>query len=716
VSLDTPLRLRFWQGPKLPILLQTEAAECAIACLAMVASYWGYRIDLAGMRRRFPVSIKGSSLRALITTAQALGMQTRPLKLEPDQLADLRLPCVLHWDLNHFVVLRTLRGAQAVIHDPGLGERRLSLTELSRHFTGVALELVPGSSFRKAEATERYTLRSLLGRVIGLRHGMVQLLVLATALQVCALAAPFYLQWVVDEALVAADRDLVTVLALGFLLLAVVQAAMTTVRSWVTTTLGVNLNFQWLGNAFTHLMKLPIDYFEKRHLGDVLSRFGSIQAIQHSLTTQFVETIVDGVLVLGALAVMLLYSVPLTAVPALAVTLYGLLRWALFRRIRDAMAEQLVHGARQQTHFLESVRGIQTIRLFDRAQERRIGWVNQLADQFNAELRFARLTISHQGVQTLLFGVERVVVIWLAALAVLDGRFSVGMLFAFLAYKEQFSQRMAALFDKLCDLKMLRLHADRVADIVLTEPEQDAQDVEIDPRRVIPAIEVRGLAFRYAADEPWVIKDLDLDVPAGQCLAITGTSGCGKTTLIKLLLGLLTPTEGEIRVGGIPLHRLGLANYRRLLGTVMQEDQLFAGTIADNIAFFDPAPDAGRIESCARAAAIHGEVVAMAMGYGTLVGDIGSALSGGQRQRVLLARALYREPRILVLDEATSHLDSGNEQLVNSAIRQIALTRIIVAHRSETIAMAQRVVVLDHGRIVRDLSTGAMSAMPDLRG
>ena len=712
MTLETTLRLRFWQGRTVPMLLQTEAAECAMACLAMVASYWGYRIDLAGMRRRFPVSLKGSSLKTLITTAHALGLQTRPLKLEPEQLADLRLPCVLHWDLNHFVVLASLRGSQAVVHDPGLGERRLSLAELSRHFTGVALELVPGSSFRQAEARQRYTLLSLMGHVVGLRHGMAQLLVLAAALQVCALAAPFYLQWVIDEALVAADRDLVTVLALGFLLLAVMQAAMTAVRSWVTTVLGINLNFQWLGNAFAHLMKLPMDYFEKRHLGDVLSRFGSIQAIQHSLTTQFVESIVDGVLVLGALAVMLLYSAQLAGVAVLAVALYGALRWALFRRIRDAMAEQMAHGARQQTHFLESVRGVQTIRLFDRAQERRIGWVNTLADQFNAELRIARLSISYQGAQTLLFGVERVVVIWLAALAVLDGRFSVGMLFAFLAYKEQFSQRMAALFDKLSDLQMLRLHADRVADIVLDRAgtgraggrDRSAAHRAGDrgARPVVPLCGRRTLG----ASRIWIWTFR----PANAWRS-PGASGCGKTTLIKLLLGLLSPTEGEIRVGGIPLNRLGLTNYRRMLGTVMQEDQLFAGTIADNIAFFDPSPNAERIESCARAAAIHGEIAAMAMGYGTLVGDIGSTLSGGQRQRVLLARALYREPRLLVLDEATSHLDSGNEQLVNAAIRQIALTRIIVAHRSETIAMAQRVVVLDQGRVVRDLSTGTLSAM-----
>jgi len=708
-------QLRFWQRPRLPVLLQTEAAECAIACLAMVASYWGLRIDLAGMRRRFPVSLKGSSLKALIGMARALGLNGRPLKLEPEQLGELRLPSILHWDLNHFVVLESLSGSHALIHDPARGGRRLSRAELSRHFTGIALELAPDAGFRRSDERRRVGLLSLFGRVVGLRRGLVQLFVLAGALQVCALAAPFYLQWIVDEALVAADRDLVTVLALGFLLLALVQAAIGAVRSWVTTALATDLNFQWLGNAFAHLMKLPIDYFEKRHLGDILSRFGSIQTIQHSVTTQFVETIVDGALVLCALAVMLLYSVPLAGVAVLAVSLYGTLRWALFRSARDATAEQMVHGARQQTHFLESARGVQTIRLFNRAQERRIGWMNTLADQFNAELRVARLSITAQGAHALLFGCERVAVVWLAALAVLDGRFSVGMLFAFLAYKEQFGQRTSALIDKLCDLGMLRLHADRVADIVLTEPEPDAQEVEVDPRRIAPVIEVRGLSFRYGSGEPWVLKDLDLDIPAGQSLAITGASGCGKTTLVKLLLGLLTPTEGEIRIGGIPLDRLGLVNYRDMLGTVMQDDQLFAGTIADNIAFFDPAPDFERVQRCARAAAIHDEIGAMPMGYGTLVGDVGGALSGGQRQRVLLARALYREPCILVLDEATSHLDSGNEQLVNSAIRQIALTRVIVAHRSETIAMAQRVVVLAQGRVVRDLSAGSMPTTQELR-
>jgi ATP-binding cassette subfamily B protein RaxB len=341
--------------------------------------------------------------------------------------------------------------------------------------------------------------------------------------------------------------------------------------------------------------------------------------------------------------------------------------------------------------------------------------MNTLADQFNADLRISRLSISYRTANTFLFNTERVIVIWLAALAVLDARFSVGMMFAFISYKDQFSQRIASLIDKLFEMRMLRLHAERVADIVLTEAEQEHRDAEIDLERVAPSIELRNLAFRYADSEPDVLKDLNLSISAGEWIAITGPSGCGKTTLVKLLLGLLEPTAGEILIDGVRPNRIGLRNYRRLFGTVMQDDQLFSGSVADNIAFFDPVPDQEHLEACAKLAAIHMEIVAMPMGYSSMVGDLGSVFSGGQKQRILLARALYKNPKILVLDEATSHLDIGNEQLVNAAIKQIAMTRIVVAHRPETIASAQRVVVLEQGKVVRDLTQSPLHAASSLQ-
>ncbi|MEG1054058.1 MAG: peptidase domain-containing ABC transporter, partial [Janthinobacterium sp.] len=440
-------------------------------------------------------------------------------------------------------------------------------------------------------------------------------------------------------------------------------------------------------------------------------RFNSIQTMQRSLTTQFVEGAIDGVLVLATLGMMLFYSPLLAGVACIAVLLYVLLRWALFNAMREATAEQIIHAARQQTHFLESVRGIQSIRLFGSAAERRASWTNALADQFNADLRIAKLSVSYQTANTLLFSAERVIVIWMAALAVLDNRFSVGMLFAFISYKDQFSQRMASLVDKLFELRMLRLHGERVADIVLTDAEEDGSDVEVDIDDISPSIEIRNLTFRYAASEPNVLSGLNLSIPAGQCIAVTGPSGCGKTTLMKLLLGLLEPTEGEILIGGIKLGSLGLTNYRQLLGTVMQEDTLFAGSIADNISFFAPSPNYQQVQACAHLAAVHAEIAAMPMAFNTLVGDIGSGLSGGQKQRILLARALYKNPKLLVLDEATSHLDTRNEQAVNAAIQKIPLTRVIVAHRPETIAMAQRVVVLRQGNIVQDVMQETQAAV-----
>lgn len=703
IHFPTLSQLSFWRGKRLPVLLQTEAAECGLACLCMVASYWGHRIDITSMRRRFSVSLKGVTMKGLMAMAQGLSLQTRPLKLDMQHLPELKLPCILHWNLNHFVVLKSVSASHALIHDPSVGERRLALAEFAKHFTGVALELSPSAKFEKIQETQDFSLLSLMGRVVGLKRGLGQLLLLGLALQVCALVAPFYMQWLVDEALLAADRDLITVLGCGFLLLVVVQTAIGAVRSWVTTVLATNLNLQWLGNAFAHLMKLPLPYFEKRHTGDIVSRFSSIQNMQRSLTTQFVEGVIDGVLVLGTLAMMLLYSPTLAAVACVAVVLYVLLRWAIFHALREATAEQIIHAAKQQTHFMESVRGVQSIRLFGRNEERRVGWMNALADQFNAELRISKLSVSYQTANTLLFSAERVIVIWLAALAVLDNRFSVGMLFAFISYKDQFSQRMAGLIDKLFELRMLRLHGERVADIVLTATEEETVEVEIDPDTISAAIEVRNLTFRYADSEPNVFSGLNLTIPEGQCIAVTGPSGCGKTTLIKLLLGLLEPSEGEILIGGVKLEHLGLCNYRQLLGTVMQDDSLFAGSIADNICFFDPMPKQEQIQACAALAAVHGEIAAMPMGYNTLVGDIGSGLSGGQKQRIMLARALYKNPRLLVLDEATSHLDVWNERAVNVAIQKIALTRIIVAHRPETIAMAQRVVVLQQGAIVQDV-------------
>lgn len=686
---------------RLPVFIQTEATECGLCSLAMVANYHGYRTDLANLRLRFSISRKGATLEALMRIAEALRLQTRALRLEMQHLPQLQLPCVLHWDMNHFVVLKSVEARHAVIHDPAVGERRLSLAEFGKHFTGVALEVSPSPEFVGQAPTPKLSLRGLMGRVTGLRRGLAQIALLAVLLELISMALPFYLQWVVDHVLVTADADMLMVLAAGFGLLVIVHAVISATRGWFVVVLSTSLNFQWLGNVFAHLVRLPLDFFEKRHIGHILASFGSVVMIQRTLTTQFAQTVVDGLMTLGTLAMMLFYSPSLTLVSVVAMLVYALLRWSVFRALREASAEQIIHAARQQTHMIETASGIQSVRLFGKGDVRRAGWLNMLADQFNAELRIQRLTLSQDTARGLLSGLERVIVVWLAARLVLSHEFTAGMLFAFMAYQLQFSTRVSALVDKLAELSMLRLHGERVADIVLQETERDAQNLpaEVDLSKLPMSVELRNVSFRYSPTEPFVLHGVDLHIEPGECVAITGPSGCGKTTLVKVMLGLLQPTEGEIIVGGMRLGQLGLANYRRLIGTVMQEDRLFSGSIADNICFFDPDPQWERIVESARQAGVEREVTEMPMGFHTLTGESGIGLSGGQKQRILLARALYHQPRMLVLDEATSHLDLGNERSVNATVQALALTRVIVAHRPETIAMAERVVVLEAGRL-----------------
>lgn len=686
---------------RLPVFIQTEATECGLCSLAMVANYHGYRTDLASLRLRFSISRKGATLEALMRIAEALRLQTRALRLDMEHLPQLQLPCVLHWNMNHFVVLKSVDARHAVIHDPAVGERRLSLAEFAKHFTGVALEVSPSPEFTGQAQPTRLSLKGLMGRVTGLTRGLVQIAVLAVLLELIAMALPFYLQWVVDHVLVTADADMLLVLAGGFALLVIVQAVISAARGWFVVVLSTSLNFQWLGNVFAHLVRLPLEFFEKRHIGQILASFGSVGAIQRTLTTQFAQTVVDGLMTLGTLAMMLLYSPALASVSVVAVLLYGLLRWAVFRALREASAEQIIHAARQQTHMIETVGGIQSVRLFGKADVRRAGWLNMLADQFNADLRIQRLGVTQDTARQLLNGLERVVVVWLAARLVLAHQFTAGMLFAYMAYQLQFSTRVSALVDKLAELSMLKLHGERVADIVLQQTEGDSRHLpaEMDLTRLPMSVELRNVSFRYSPTEPFVLQGVDLRIEPGECVAITGPSGCGKTTLVKVMLGLLQPTEGEILVGGMRLGQLGVANYRRLIGTVMQEDRLFSGSIADNICFFDPDPDLERVVESARQAGVEREIVEMPMGFHTLTGESGIGLSGGQKQRILLARALYHRPRMLVLDEATSHLDVGNERSVNATVQALALTRVIVAHRPETIAMAGRVVVLEAGRL-----------------
>ncbi|NHZ36859.1 peptidase domain-containing ABC transporter [Massilia rubra] len=689
-------------------ILQTESSECGLACLAMVASHFGSHMDLADLRRRFSISLKGASLAQLMRHAGSMHLAPRPLKLALEELGALKCPCILHWNLNHFVVLkkikRSLRGmTTVVILDPAVGERVLTMAEVSDHFTGVALELVPTAQFEQKDATRKMSIKQLTGPVVGLRRALLQVFALALALEVFALVSPLFNQYVIDEVIVSGDHQLLQILVVGFALLLVTQTLIGIARSLVLMRWSIDVGLQWSARVFSHLVSLPTVFFEKRHLGDVLSRFGSIAAIQQTLTSVFVESALDGLMALLAVGMMLMYSAELTLIVAISVALYAALRWIFYQPLRIASQERLILAAKENTHFVETVRAIVPLKLFGRETERKARWQNLKQDVVNRDARTEKLIILIKAGNSTIIGLQSLIVFYIGAGLVLRNALTVGMLMAFISYATTFAGRMVSLVDMLINLKMLGLHAERLSDIVL-EPAEPTTMSESDLSRISPSITLRDVKFRYADGEPWILDGVNLHIPAGQNVALVGPSGCGKTTMCKILLGLLAPTEGEVMIDGIPIQQLGLQAYRQLVGTVMQDDVLLAGSIIDNISFFDSRCEYADVERCARMAAVHEEIASMPMGYQTLVGDMGSSLSGGQKQRILLARALYKSPKVLALDEATSHLDIQNEQLVNAALSAMALTRIMVAHRPETINSADRVVGLNAGK-ASDLRT-----------
>lgn len=678
----------------LPVYLQGEMSECGPACLAMVSTYHGHEMTVSDMREIAPVSNAGLTLLTLMRDATRIGLTVRPLKLELEELGDLQVPCVLHWDLNHFVVLKSVKGDAVEIHDPARGLVRLTRQQAGKHFTGIALELEPSDAFEPARRNaRRISLSSLFGKTVGLKRSLLHVLALAVVLETFVLVTPLYVQWVIDQVIVSADSGLLNVIAVGFAFVCVFRTVVTSLRAWVITWVGANLNAQWEKNLFRHLLALTPGFFEKRHIGDVLSRFNSAKVIQNALSTQFVGTLLDGVMSLLTLALMYSYSGSLTLVVLGSFAVYLAGRQLFFGPLRSGTEGKIERQAEQQSCLIEAVRGARALQLANQ-QPGKVGeYAGKLVAAINKDVSVQRLQICFEMANNLIFGLCRVCVVWMAARLVMEGRISAGMLISFLAYADLFSQRGAKFVDQVIELKMLGMHGERVADVALAPVEQRLYPIGPTTARDA-SLEVRNLGFRYNRDEPWVLRNVSFRIDAGESVAIIGPSGSGKSTLAKLILGLLEAEEGQILFGGQPVDQLGRIPYRDQLASVMQDDTLFSGTIGGNIGFFDPQATMERIREAAAMAQIHDDIVRMPMGYNTLIGDMGAALSGGQRQRILLARALYRKPRVLLLDEATSHLDSAKERAVNSVVSGLDLTRIIIAHRQETIATASRVIDL----------------------
>lgn len=677
---------------KLPSILQAEAAECGLACMAMIASYHGYQCDLLALRQKFGSSARGATIQSIMDLADSLELSSRALRIEIEELAELSTPAILHWNFNHFVVLRKVSRKSIVIHDPAVGVRKYSIKEVGPRFTGIALELTPRSSFTKGKAQSKVRLWDFWRGAKGLTSSLLQILALSLLIQLFALASPFYVQLVVDEVLVKHDTDLLFVLALGFTGLTLISVATKAIRGYSSVYLTNQLSFN-LGNSVVHhLIRLPMEYFQKRHLGDVISRFESIKPIQNFITNGSISIIIDGLLAITTFVMMLAYSPTLALVVVISVILYGLFRTLQFHPLRNSNHENITAVAKLDSLFMESIRSLQSIKLAGRESQREGAWRNQFANSLTTAAKIGRLTVSYEAANSTLTGLEYLLIVYLGAYEVLGGVLTIGMLYAFMAYRSHFSSSVISIINQIMQYWMVGLHLERISDITQSEQEQG---LEGEGRFTIPVkgqLTLLDASFCYSGSRQPIFDDLSLDIPAGSFTALYGPSGIGKSTLLNVLMGLTNPTDGQLLVDGQPVSPSTLRSYRGAIAAVTQEDGLFSGSLKDNITFFDLSADNERILQATRHAEIHEDILRMTMGYESLIGDMGTALSQGQKQRLLIARALYAQPKVLFLDEGTAHIDARTEQKIMENLKALDITCIYVTHNPALLNYADKIV------------------------
>ena len=689
------MKLDFSLFRKVPVTLQTETAECGLACLSMILGYYKGDSDLFTLRCQYGVSSRGVNLQNLIDISKSLGFITRPLSLELDEVKQLKLPCILHWEFNHFVVLTKVTDKYFIIHDPAFGKKKLTKERFSNSFTGVALELWAEVKFEKQKSENKISFYETLKHISGIKDALIKIFSLSALIELIGLLMPIGTQLVMDHVILAKDQSLFLIICIGLFFFTFFNSAVSMFRAWISLKMSYYINFQWTASFFSHLLRLPLEFFEKRQVGDISSRFSSLSTIQKTLTSSIVSTIIDTIMTFCLIVMMILYGGWLFWVVLGFSILYLLLRIVTYWTYRQISEEQIIKGAKAQSHFMETLYGIATLKSLGITQKREEQWMSLNADSFNTGIKITKLDMLFGGIHTFISTLEQISILWIGASLVIDNTMTLGMFVAFNSYRGSFSSRVGNLINIFFSLKILSLHRERIADIALNEVEEEKSLHSTLKNMNGGKFSIEGLSYQYDRFSKKIFSSLNLEIESGESVAIVAPSGFGKTTLLKLMAGFLKPTSGKIYFNQIDINQIGLNSYRKYIACVLQDDKFFSGSILENIVSFESDYDLEFAIECAKIANIHDEIMAMPMNYETLFGELGNSLSGGQKQRLFIARALYKKPRVLFMDEATSHLDENNEKLINEAISKLNMTRIIIAHRQSTIMSADRVIDLE---------------------
>lgn len=664
-----------------PLVLQSEAAECGLACAAMIANHHGNGVDISSLRRTFATSLDGISMRSLVAVMDHLCFSTRPVRFEIEYLPSLSTPCILHWEMNHYVVLVRVGAKTVTINDPASGVRTLTRAALSESATGVALECEPRADFVQTRPPPDLRLSELWRPHRGFALSSTAILSLVALGEALGLVVPFVTQLAIDRAIPNGDVETLASLVLVLIGLLVVSAVLQLWRGLMAARVASTVSLGIERSVFRHLLSLPTSFLERRSLGDVINRLESVRPIQAFVTNDAIHLAVDASVLMISLVIILAYEPRLALVPIGFVALSALVRAASTRLVGARTSEVMRAQSREQSLLIETLRSHRAIKLFGREIERLLVWQNALTAHLRASLGLAKFGIALSTGFAVLQGMENALLLLFGGMAVASQQITLGMLVAFLAYANTFSSRAVSALEQLQNYKVLRLHRSRLADIV-KHPGETASPSHYAHRRSVELIELEDVSFRYSHFARPLVQRLRFEVRAGCFMLITGPSGGGKSTLFKLLTAVLHPNEGRLLVNGMPVSSYGLADYRKSIGVVMQDDTLLSGSILENVSFFDERMDFERIVEVCTLVGLSHEIDAMPMGYRTLIGDMGSILSGGQKQRLLIARALYHDPDVVFLDEGTANLDAENEARILCGLRDAGKTVVLVSHSS----------------------------------
>lgn len=666
--------------PTIQPIQQAESQECILACLTMIAQYHGHSSSLRELRSRFPFLSRGGTLRDLLEIARSLDFFPRAVRVELPSLKDLQMPCIIHWSFNHFVVLESVQGQKIIISDPAVGRRRVSLDAFSKSFTGIAVELSPSPTFQKGRTENSKQLVDSLLPLRAFTRPIAQFVALSLAVLVFSLISPLAVQIIVDRVIQKSDSDLLLVVAGAFLFANLLSALASYIQGFHLLKHSARARISATNNYLQHLMGKRWNYFERRKLGNFIAQYNSLTYFVN-FVIKATGTVISDSLFVAVITVVLFLLHPVTGSIVLLVNFVVIvIRFLLINKARTLQDTQIVDVANEEAFFVETMRGITSVKANKIEANRMAIGIDRTVRATNSFFSLGLFGLRYSLLMQFLKAMEVIVVLYLLAVDVMHGAMTIGMMYAFYSYRQFLDERVASLVDALSEILNIRVHQERLREVLSIDGGESQRPDIGEFLRFKGKIELRNLSYSIDNKKKSVIENFSASAEAGTFVHVKGPTGSGKTTLLKIILGVLDQDGGNVLIDGVPLGSSNVAILRNSVGVVLQEDLLFSGSILENVSLFDDLLDVERVQQCCRVACIHDDIARLPLGYQSLVGDLGANLSTGQQQRLLVARALYRDPTILVFDEASANLNEAVERELLTNLKALGKTVIFASH------------------------------------